>query len=229
MILAAHHPCYLPPIVCFYKMCHADVFVLTDDFQYSTQGEINRARIKTAAGPQWLTVPVLTKGRPRQKVSEVEINQQQHWQRKHWKTIRLNYAFAAYFEQYAEPLQQLYGKEWRRLIDVNLALVDWMRRSLDISKEIVMSSALNLSGDGVSKLIEMTRILGCDAFLAEMNYRDYLSAARFARAGTELRFFQFETPEYHQQFGEFVPGLSSIDLLLNEGSAARDFLSKTKA
>jgi len=228
MVLAAHHPSYLPPIIFFHKMCRADVLVLTDDFQFTTSGQINRARIKTAVGPQWLTVPVLTKGRPGQKISEVEINQQQPWQRKHWKTLCVNYTFAAYFEQFADQLGATYSKNWEYLLDLNLTLIDFIQHSLNISTRIVLSSSLNLSGEGVSKLIDMTEILECDTFLAEMAYRNYLPAERFARYGKELKFFEYETPGYHQQFGEFIPGLSIIDLLLNEGKAVRDFLSKAK-
>lgn len=224
MILAAHHPSYLPLPVFLYKMFHADVFVLTDDFQYSTQSQINRAKIKTVLGPKWLTVPVRTKGRGEQTISEVAIARDQHWQRQHWKTLCLNYSFAPYFGQFAEQLEEIYAREWLRLFDLNLTLIEFFMHSLDISAKIVLSSALNLTGDGTSKLIQMTEQLDCDTYFVEMKYKDYLSRERFARSHKSLEFFTYEMPRYHQQFGEFVAGLSSIDLLFNEGKAAREML-----
>ncbi|NIV92323.1 hypothetical protein GWN42_05845, partial [candidate division KSB1 bacterium] len=110
MFLAAHQPAYLPDLTFFYKMSVADMFVLADTLQFSKHGAINRAKIKTARGINWLTVPVLTKGREGQSIAEVEINGAQAWQHKHWKTLVVNYTYAAYFEKYADFFANLYEK-----------------------------------------------------------------------------------------------------------------------
>ncbi|MSS70936.1 MAG: hypothetical protein EXS64_05545 [Candidatus Latescibacteria bacterium] len=58
MTVAIHQPQYLPWLGYFDKMDRADVFVLLDNVQYKKNEFINRNRIKTAAGWQWITVPV---------------------------------------------------------------------------------------------------------------------------------------------------------------------------
>ena len=56
--LAIHQPHYLPWLGYLAKWAAADVFVFLDTVQYVRNGWQNRNRIKTAAGPRWLTVPV---------------------------------------------------------------------------------------------------------------------------------------------------------------------------
>jgi hypothetical protein len=47
-------------------------------------------------------------------------------------------------------------------------------------------------------------------------------------AGVKLRFFKMSHPVYPQLWGDFIPNLSSFDLLLNCGPKAHDILvSKT--
>src|SRR2546430_15000555 len=56
--VAIHQPQYLPWLGYLAKWAAADVFVFLDIVQYEKNGWQNRNRIKTAAGPRWLTVPV---------------------------------------------------------------------------------------------------------------------------------------------------------------------------
>ena len=51
-------PGYLPWLGFFDQFRRSDVFVYYDDVQYDKHGWRNRNRIKTQAGPLWLTVPV---------------------------------------------------------------------------------------------------------------------------------------------------------------------------
>ena len=56
-------PSYIPWRGFFHQVQKADVFVFYDDAQYDDRGWRNRNRIKTASGTQWLTIPVLQRGR----------------------------------------------------------------------------------------------------------------------------------------------------------------------
>ena len=58
MIITIHQPQYLPWLGYLDKIDRADTFVLLDNVQYKKNEWINRNRIKTINGPQWITVPV---------------------------------------------------------------------------------------------------------------------------------------------------------------------------
>src|SRR6185436_2059835 len=76
-----------------------DEFVLLDDVQYTRQDWRNRNRIKTAAGPRWLTIPVVRHGRLQRTIRETQISELD-WSAAHWRKIAESYADAAYFETY---------------------------------------------------------------------------------------------------------------------------------
>ncbi len=224
MIVAAHHANYLPAIDVFAKMMVADRFVIADDVQYSKHALINRCRIKNAEGWQWLTVPVYTKGRLGQLISEVEINNSAAWARRHWRSLVVNYRHAAFFELWAGELETIYRRTWRRLIDLNLALIEFARRALRITTPVVLSSQLDVAGTGSERLAGLTRAAGGTVYLCGADAAGYVQKAPFERAGIELRFLNFEPPVYHQLFGVFVPNLSVVDLLFNEGAQSHEFI-----
>ncbi len=217
MTLAAHLPCYFPDLTILYKMCLADVFVLADDFQYTKHNLINRAKIKTAHGPSWLSVPVHTMHSRRPMISQVLIDTNKNWQSKHWKSLLVNYKHAAYFDKYSDFIESLYQKPWANLLDLNLMIIGYLQEHLNISTKIILSSELNLQGRGSERLISILNKSQCNQYFTEIRFKKYLPAFLFEENDIKLTFFSYQHPEYHQQFGDFVFGLSGIDLLFNEG------------
>ena len=204
MILAAHQPNFIPWIGYFHKMAQAAKFVLADDLQYTAHGFINRNHIKTRNGKQWLTVPVITKGKGLQKINEVRIDKEQNWRQKHWNSLQLNYKYAPYFDYYADFFERIYQKDWTFLVDLNIELIEFVRKSLNISCPIVLSSELDLRSDATERIVDIEKL--------------------FKDAGIDLIYTDFKHPIYHQQFGEFVSHFSIIDLLFNEGVRAMEFI-----
>ena len=91
MILTAHQPTYLPWLGLFHKIAIAEKFVHFDQVQYLPKDYMNRNLIKTNAGSIWLSVPVLRKGYRELKTSEIKINNSVDWQKKHLRSILINY------------------------------------------------------------------------------------------------------------------------------------------
>ncbi len=125
-MLAAHQPNYLPWLGSFYKLGQADVWVIGDDVQYTKHGLINRNRIRTATSWQWLTVPVLTRGRGLQHICDVQMDTTQTWQRKHWQALQWNYHKAAHFADHEPFLALFYQRQWRNLVELNVALCEYL-------------------------------------------------------------------------------------------------------
>ena len=107
MILTAHQPVYLPWLGLFHKISLADIFVYFDQVQYLPKDWMNRNEIKTATGPSWLTVPILKKGHRERKTSEIEINNEIDWRKKHLKTIKNNYCKSPFFEKYIHFFEEI--------------------------------------------------------------------------------------------------------------------------
>ena len=217
-------PGYLPWLGFFEQLHRSDVFVLLDDVQYDKHSWRNRNRIKTAQGVQWLTVPVLTHGQGRPLTRDVRIDANAPWRRKHLEAIRQSYRHAPFADWTLTALEPIYARDWERLLDLDLALLQAITGLLDLGREIVLSSSLDAPGERVDRLIAICRAVGATGFYEGAAGRDYIDPAAFAAAGVDLEFQDYRHPEYPQQHGPFVPHLSIVDLLCNRGPGSLETL-----
>ena len=226
--LAAEVLSYLPAESFFVLAAGADVFVVADDIQFSTNGNANRARIKTATGAPWLTIPILTKGRRGQKLNEVEIDPVREWQRRHWRTIELNYHNAPYFGELADELEALYQRPYQKLAEVAWEFLRFLWKALRRENLPRRTSELHLTSAGEQRLAELARALNAGVYVAHEKYRGVIRPELMPEI--QLQLVNWDLPLYHQQFGAFVGGLNILDLLFNEGVAfTRDRLQKIAA
>ena len=224
MLLAGHQPQYLPYPGFFHKMAVADLFVVVDHIQYKKKEWQNRNRIRTNNGWIWLTVPVITSKRFFQAINTVEIRNTSRWQDKHWKSIVLNYKKTPFFATYAPKIEAVYKQEWKRLIDINMALIQVLKEALGIDTPIVVSSAYDFKEQKTSLLVEMCREVGADGYLSGAGGSDYVDETIFTRAGMTHQFDSYQCPVYQQLYAkneeEFIANLSVLDMLFNVGKEA---------
>ena len=225
MIVAIHQPHYLPWLRYMHKMASCDVFVLLDDTQYEKNGWQNRNKIKGPNGPILLTVPIRHASfRP---ICEVEINPQVAWREKHWRSLLAGYGKAPYFRRYAPGLEQILATPWERLAALNVRLIDELAGAFGVQGRIVLSSRLDVPGLATERLIAICRKLAATCYLSgEFAAGNHLDAEAFADSGIQLGIQAWSCPAYNQQFpGQgFIPDLSAIDLLFNEGPHSLDRL-----
>ncbi len=215
MKVAIHQPQYLPWLGYFDKIDQADCFVLLDDVQFKKNEWQNRNRIKTAAGWQWLTVPVLH--RFPQRICEVRINQTDPWSRKHLQALFSNYGSAPFFDLHRPFFEEIYGREWTLLVDLNVAAITYLAEALGIQTKLVLASSLPVPSEleATERLIAICQAVGADTYLSGVGGREYLDLTLFKEAGIGVLFQAFQTRAYPQRFGAFVPDLSIVDLLFN--------------
>ncbi|MBJ9591198.1 MULTISPECIES: WbqC family protein [Burkholderia] len=213
---------YIPWKGYFDLIAATDEFILYDDAQYTRRDWRNRNQIKTPQGVQWLTVPVKVKGRYHQSIRETEIDGTQ-WAQQHWTRLRQNYARAPHFARYAEQLEALYlNGRHDTLSALNLAMLAWINRQLGIATRISSSSDYTLEGDRTDKLLNLCLQAGATEYLSGPAARDYLDESRFAAEGIAVRWFDYPAyPPYAQLWGEFVHGVTVLDVLFHCGPEAR--------
>jgi hypothetical protein len=222
-------PSYLPWLGYFDQMCKSDIFVIYDDVQYDKNSWRNRNRIKTSQGWQWLTVPVLLKGRNFPLNRDVEINNGVDWQSKHLKSIIQNYRQAAFFADFIGSLESVLTREWKFLIELNVELLSLLKKRLGFQTEICMASELTIAKVGkTERLIEICRRFGADSFLEGDAGKNYIDESLFSNAGIRLEYHQYQHPVYRQLHGDFIPYLSVVDLLFNHGSESGQILTNRK-
>jgi hypothetical protein len=217
-------PSYLPWLGFFDQLHRVDIFVHYDDVQFEKGSWRNRNRIKTPAGPQWLTVPVLIKGQNFPLIRDVRINSAERWGKKHLKSIEQNYCKAPYFEACGPQLFKVIEQRYEFLLDLNLQLLSLLAAWLGITTPTVLASDLGIGGKKSERLLGILTSLEATAFYEGASGRNYLDEAIFADHGIKLIYQEYIHPVYNQLYGAFVPHLSIIDLIFNHGPASLDIL-----
>lgn len=229
MRVAILQPGYLPWLGFFDQMYKSDVFVIYDDVQYDKHGWRNRNRIKTAQGMQWLTVPVLTMGQDNPLVKEVLINNKVDWRRTHLKTIKQNYSRAPFLNTYFGMFEEIYSKEWKYLIDIDMTFIFTLMEELGLTTKIKFSSSLGIMGKSTQRVIDICLYLKASEYLSGDAAKDYLDESLFFQNDIKLEYHHYQHPVYNQLYGEFIPYLSVIDLLFNHGNESLDILTHNKS
>jgi len=216
--IAIMQPTYLPWLGYFSLMDRVDTFVILDSVQFDKRSWQQRNRIKTPHGEHILTVPVLTKNRFYQKINEVEIVKDSNFVEDHIKAIQLNYAKAPFFNTYFKDLAALLRKDHHHLFDLNIDIIRWLKESFNIRTEIVSSSQLEPSGAKVELLVDICTKLDATGYLSPAGSKIYMNESDlFALKNIKVEYQDYQPMVYTQLFGEFIPYLSAIDLLFNEG------------
>jgi len=224
-VISIRQPGYLPYMGFFKKIQASDIFVYLDDVQYERGDWDNRNQIRTSDGSMLLTVPVYNKFG--QKLNEVPILNEQNWNRKHLNSIKNNYEKAPFFRKYWDFINSTLTKTWDRLIDLNLELVHYFNAELDLHTKSVRSSELNVSSTGSARLLEICKKLNANVYVSGELGANYLDEKVFVDAGIKVIYEKFRHPIYRQIHGNFIPNMSVIDLLFNEGENSKKILSES--
>jgi hypothetical protein len=211
-------PGYLPWLGFFEQLSVSDIFIIYDDVQYDKHGWRNRNRIKTVSGVQWLTVPVLVNYSQRPLITDIRISDRDNWPKKHFLSIKQNYSKAPFFQTYIDLFAAAYKRNWEYLIDLDMYFIFELSKCLGIPTEkIVRSSALEVSGGKITRLLTLCKLFEADFFYEGASGKNYLDEAEFQEAGITISYQEYNHPIYNQLYGEFIPNLSIIDLLFNHG------------
>jgi hypothetical protein len=98
---------------------------------------------------------------------------------------------------------------------------------LGITTVIRCSSEFTLAPGKSERLLELCRNLGATTYLSGPAAGDYLDVALFREAGIQVEWMDYSGyPEYTQLFPPFAHGVSIVDLLLNEGGNAINFMKR---
>lgn len=218
MIIGILQPGYLPWLGFFEQMYRSDIFVIYDDVLYSRESWRNRNRIKSSNGIQWLTVPVLFRQSEAPLINEVKIDNKVNWRKKHLVSIWQNYKKTPYFNDYIGLFETAYARDWDYLIDLDLFFIEGLARILGMDhKHIHRSSALNITGDRIGRLVNLCKHFRADTFYEGYAGQNYIDEDAFLTQGIRVVYQDYQHPNYRQLYGEFVPYLSVVDLLFNRG------------
>jgi hypothetical protein len=187
---------YFPPVQWFRAAASCQQVTIAPDCPMVKHALQARTHIKASGGVLRLTVP--TRAEHRQLgYASVQIDYQREWQRDHQRSIANYYRNSAFFEHYWPELEPILLHPHPTLRELNSALLEQLWRLL--GWQVQLQTPAPDAGQPRLWLPKWTLEPACQP----------PGATHF---------------EYYQLYGLFVPNLSILDLLFNEGPRARILL-----
>ena len=223
---------YFGPVQWYQKLNrHRCIIEQHDNFVKQTYR--NRCVIASANGPQTLTVPIERYDGMKCAMRDIRISDHGNWRHLHWQALVSAYGETPFFEYYADDIRPFFEEHrWKYLLDFNLDITHTLCSLLDVRPDLTLSDHYidadeticgsgSLSGaaagfeeankglNGAAKSLGSSS--ACSLFV---DYRDAI------RPKHPLPDAEFEARPYYQvraQRHGFLPNLSVLDLLFNEG------------
>lgn len=219
MVLSIHQPNYWPSPALLGKIMMSDKFVYLTRVQYEIQSWQSRNRIRTRDGFMYITVP--TAGSFDQLICDVEISSlNANWKRKHLGAIEHNYNKTPHFGRYKEKLREIYSRNWSKLMDIDIFIMNFLIEELHIETKVFIDSDLSASGLKTGRLVNICKELECDTYISNLGSKAYIKVDEFVREGIDHIYINYEGKPYKQRYEGFESNLSVLDLLMNCGPDA---------
>jgi WbqC-like protein family len=225
MRIAVHQPNYAPWSGYFAKMFVSDVFVFFDDAQLpGGSSYVSRAKIaKGKDSDQWLTVPISKSGLLT-PISHVHVATP-GFAAKHLSTLLHTYSRTPHREEILDLLTPVYARAGESLANFNMDLIQTVAEYLGWQGKFVLSSdhPSHLKAD--ERLADLVSWLGGDTYVSGAGGEKYQSDQTYHNRGVELEVRKYSPIKYARSGWDWVPGLSSVDVLFHQGIAARETMT----
>lgn len=185
-----------------YFMSESEIWI-DDREPYLKQTYRNRMRILGANGPLELSVPLKSTKGETLPIDQIEISYDENWPLKHWRSIKSAYKSSPFFEEYEDDIKSIIFSNSALLIDLDKLITDRIIDLLNLSFNYKLTSDKPLPP----------------------NYKDYRTYFKPSKSP------DFKNAKIYQQVFnykfDFVPNLSILDLLFNEGPYSATILSES--
>lgn len=195
---------YFGPIQWYQKLNRYGLCLLERNDHFVKQTYRNRCLIATTAGSQALTVPTEHGVTSKCRMADMRVSDHGNWRHLHWNALLSAYGESPFFEYYADDLRPFFERRWDNLFDFNLAITHKLCELLDIRPNLQLTD----------------HYADADALGAD----DFRDAIRPKKPLPDPAFVPTPYYQVYQQKHGFLPNLSILDLLFNEGNEAIFYL-----
>lgn len=187
------HPTYFPSIETMCHIVNADKIVWEIHDNYQKQTYRNRTYIAHSNGKLLLNIPVKHISGIRQKTHGVQVETAVNWQKQHLKSIQTAYRTSPFFEFYEDDILPLFTEPVTNLMNFNFKIFEFLTEIIGFKAEA--STTLKY----------------------EENPEDVHDLRRLVNAKRPTPFEAVPYTQVLEASHGFLPNLSILDLIFNEG------------
>jgi hypothetical protein len=200
-------PCqYLGPVQYYSKLASGAECLIELNEHFRKQTYCSRAVIFDSNGALKLIIP-LQKHAEKTALKDIRISYDAPWQDLHWKSMESAYRSSPFFEYYEADFAAFYeGQKYSFLFEYNLALQEVILKQLKLSPVIRFTSSYEKEYPDTQDL------------------RGLISPKQ--SFSVDKDFILKPYPQVFEPKYGFLPNLSMVDLLFNEGPEALSYLSR---
>ena len=219
MKIAIHQPEFMPWLGYFHKMKMADVYVILDKVQFKKRYFENRNYIRNSVNDtkEWITIPVKTKGKYHQNISDVEVSYEENWYKKISNTFIARYgenevtlSFNNLIEEFIESNRN------KSLLELNINIIDWFRDRFDIKTPLFYLSDLDINSKGSDLILDICKKMKSTTYICGPSGKDYLNLDDFKKEQIEIEWQNFAECNYYKKESK-LSYLSSFDFVQSFG------------
>lgn len=192
---------YFGPVQWYQKLHRCDECLLEQHESFCKQTYRNRMMIATANGVQALSIP--TNHDTSLYIRDIRISDHANWRHVHWNALCSAYGESPFFEYYQDDIRPFYEKKWEFLFDFNMEITHKMVELLDLRPHLHLTDCYIKDVEGMA---------------------DFREAIRPKHPLPDSGFMPRPYYQVYRQRHGFLPNLSILDLLFNEGNEAIFFL-----
>ena len=211
-----HQPDFMPWIGYFDKMKTSNLIIYLDDVQFSRTGWTHRDKIKVSNTHSWLTVPVEKKNNYYKSIKDIKIKDPNLLKLKHSDIIKNAYQKSRNFENIFPSLLEIYNKNHKFLIDLNIDFINLFCDYLDVKINTKFSSEFKINSSKSDRLIELLQINNAKDYLTGIPSKSYLDQILFERKNININWHILDEKNYKKKYKYFNKNLSTLYFIMNK-------------
>ena len=234
MTIAGNQPYFIPYFPYWQLIAAADVFIVSDDYNYIREGWINRNRILIGDRVQYFRLDVRHNDSSRLIKDKLVVPFDP---KPKLRTLEMAYHSAPHFAEAYPIMELILNYEGQDLLGILELSIKEICAYLGIQTRLVKSSSYegNSAFRREERIYDFCRRLGAGRYINAIGGQTLYDKEEFWRRGLELKFLQSTMPPYSQALRyrrrttwgrEFVPNLSVLDaMMFNSREQLHDMLS----
>lgn len=243
MRIAIMQPYFMPYLGYFQGIAAVDKYILYDQVAYIVKGWVNRNRIRQRnMPPMYISVPIAQKS-SYELIADTRIDNTQDWRRRLLKCLQIGYAKADYYVEVMPLMEEIFGREYESISELNGQSILRICKFLDIKTEIITDCTPYLEIErGLAKVEEgdysafpemektrpskmAARVIalcqkeGANELINAIGGTELYDKTEFAQYGIKLDFIKTNDIRYSQKCknDSYESNMSIIDVLMHNG------------